>query len=299
MELRQLKTFVTTVKFLSLTKAAAELSYAQSTVSSQIQSLEEEFGTMLFERLGKQIKLTKDGEQLYAYAIQILKLSDEAKDVISGSPAPKGSLIIGTAESLCTSRLTEVFRTFRSLYPKVDLDIRFEACNEYRTRLRKNAIDIACLPDVPCKETDFITHILFDVPMAVLAAPDHPLSRKDQVTPQDIHNQTLILTEAGCSYRRLFEGILAQVGARPSSILGFSSNEVIKKFVSDGWGLGFLPQMTVNQELRAGQLITLPWSEPSFDIKAQLIYHKEKWLSPALQAFIKVTLETLTDTEVN
>ncbi len=57
--------------------------------------------------------------------------------------------------------------------------------------------------------------------------------------------------------------------------------------------------MTVSQELRAGQLITLPWSEPSFDIKAQLIYHKEKWLSPALQAFIKVTLETLTDTEVN
>lgn len=293
MELRQLKTFVRTVKLLSLTKAACELNYAQSTVTSQIQSLEEELGTMLFERLGKQIKLTKDGEQLYAYAVQILKLSDEAKDVISSSPIPKGSLVIGTAESLCTSRLPEVFSAFRSQYPKVDLDIRFEACSDYRTHLRKNTVDIVCLPDVPCSESDLLTHLLFEVPMVVLASPDHPLVKKDRVIPQDMNGQALILTETGCSYRRLFESVLMQVGARPSSTLGFSSNEVIKKFVKDGWGIGFLPQMTVSQELLTKQLIALPWSGPSFDIQAQLIYHKEKWLSPALQAFIKVTLDTL------
>ena len=91
MELRILKTFVTTAKLLSFTKAANDLGYAQSTVTNQIQALEEELGTMVFERLGKQIKLTKDGEHLYAYAAQILKLSDEAKDLISSSLTPKGS----------------------------------------------------------------------------------------------------------------------------------------------------------------------------------------------------------------
>jgi len=64
MEFRQLKTFVTVAKMLSFTKAATELSYAQSSITNQIQSLENELGTMLFERLGRQIKLTKDGEQL-------------------------------------------------------------------------------------------------------------------------------------------------------------------------------------------------------------------------------------------
>jgi DNA-binding transcriptional LysR family regulator len=295
MEFRQLKTFVTTAALLSFTKAANNLGYAQSTITSHIQSLEEEFGTMLFERLGKQIKLTKDGEHLYVYANQILKLSDEAKDLISSSLIPKGSLLIGTAESLCTHRLPDVFRAFRSRYPNVEINIRFDACNDYRTLLRKNILDVIIFLDVACNDADLITHILFEEPMAVIAAPDHPLAKKQQITPHDINGQALILTEAGCSYRQVFESILTQAGAKPLSILGVSSNEVIKKFVCDGWGIGLLPYVTVDQELKNKQLVALPWTGPSFDIKAQLIYHKDKWISPALRAFIDVTHEILSN----
>lgn len=292
MEFRQLKTFVTVVKMLSFTKAANELGYAQSTITNQIQALEEEFCTMFFERLGKQIKLTKDGEHLYAYAEQILKLSDEAKDLISSSLIPKGSLTICTAESLCTHRLPEVFKTFRARYPNVEIDIRFDACSEYRTHLRKNTIDIVLFLDVPFNEADLVTHILFEEPMAVIAAPNHPLAKKTQVLPQDINGQALVLTDLGCSYRRIFESILAQAGAKPASILTFSGNEVIKKFVSDGWGIGFLPQVAVKQEIISQQLIELPWAGTPFNIQTQLIYHKDKWISPALRAFIDITLTT-------
>lgn len=290
MEFRLLKTFVATAKLLSFTKAANALGYAQSTVTNQIQALEEELDTILFERLGKQIKLTKDGEHLYAYAHQILKLSDEAKDLISSSLTPKGSLIVGTAESLCLHRLPGVFNTFRSLYPKVEINIHFDAGSDYRTYLRKNTIDIVFFLDVPCKENDLITHILFEEPMAVIAAPNHALAKKWQITPHDLSGQPLILTASGCSYRRIFESILAQAGVKPASIMGVSSNEVIKRFVADGWGIGFLPQIVVTQELKKDQLIALPWAGPAFSIKAQLIYHKDKWISPALKAFIDITL---------
>lgn len=299
MELRQLKTFVRTAKLLSFTKAANDLGYAQSTITSQIQALEEELGTMLFDRLGKHIKLTKDGEHLYAYADQILKMSDEVKDLISSSLTPKGSLIIGTAESLCIHRLPEVFKTFRSRYPKVELNLRFDIGSDYRTYLRKNTIDIVFFLDVPCVETDLVTHVLFEEPMAVIAAPDHPLAKKRRIVPRDINGQALVLTEMGCSYRRLFESILTQEGVKPFSVMGVSSNEVIKKFVADGWGIGFLPYVTIKQELLTHQLIALPWYGPSFNIKAQLIYHKEKWLSPALKAFIDVALEILSSASVN
>ncbi|SMD12311.1 LysR family transcriptional regulator [Sporomusa malonica] len=290
MEFRLLKTFVTTTKLSSFTKAANDLGYAQSTVTNQIQALEEELGTMLFERLGKQIKLTKDGEHLYAYANQILKLSDEAKDLISSSLIPKGSLIIGTAESLCLHRLPGVFNTFRSRYPKVEINLHFDTGSDYRTLLRKNTIDIVFFLDVPCNENDLITHVLFEEPMAVIAAPNHPLAKKRQVIPHDLSGQSLILTANGCSYRRIFESILAQIGAKPASVMGVSSNEVIKRFVCDGWGIGFLPHVVVSQELKNNQLIALPWAGPAFAIKAQLIYHKDKWISPALRAFIDITL---------
>jgi len=291
-ELRQLKTFITVAKLLSFTKAASELGYAQSSITSQIQMLEEDFDTRLFERLGKQIKLTQQGEQLFNYATQILNLSNEAKDVISCSLTPKGSLLISTAESLCIHRLPKVFNTFRTCYPQVEINLSFDAGIDYRTLLRKNIIDIVFFLDVPCIEPDLITHVLFEESMAIIASPNHPLAKKHQVTPSDINGKSLILTAEGCTYRKIFESILTQASVKPSSIMGVSSNEVIKKFVCDGWGIGFLPHVVVQQELISNQLIELPWAGPPFGIKAQLIYHKDKWLSPALKAFIKVTLET-------
>jgi DNA-binding transcriptional LysR family regulator len=292
MEIRQLNTFVTIIKTMSFTQAAIELNYAQSTITSQIQALEEELGTMLFERLGKQIKLTKDGELLYTYAGKILTLSAEAKAVISSSLSPKGTLTIGTAESLCTHRLPEVLKTFRERYPNIEINFNLDACPDYRTHLKKNTIDIMFFLDVPLKEPDLITHVLFEEPMIVIAAPNHPLAKQSKVTPYDINNQALILTNLGCSYRRIFESILAQAGAKPSSTLAFSSNEVIKKFVMDGWGIGFLPEITVKSELLSRQLIALPWTGTPFNIKTQIIYHKDKWISPALRAFIDIIMET-------
>lgn len=290
MELRQLRTFVTTVKLLSFTKAAKALGYAQSSVTNQIQSLEAELSTMLFERLGKQIKLTKDGEHLYTYADHILKLADEVKDYITNSPLPKGTLTVGTPESLCSYRLPRIFQEFRSRYPAVELNIRFDTCRDYRDRLRKNSVDLVFMLGVPSHEEELITHVLFAEPMAVIAAPTHHLAKKTAVLPADLNGQALVLTETGCSYRQIFDSILTQAGTKPASVMGVSSNEVIKKFVGDGWGIGFLPRITVEQELLAGQLVALPWAGPAFNIAAQLHYHKDKWLSPALQAFIDVTL---------
>lgn len=292
MEFRQLKTFLTVVKLASFTKAANELGYAQSSVTGQIQLLEEEFGTMLFERLGKQIKLTKDGENLFNYASQILTLSDEAKAVITDSFTPKGSLTIGTAESLCLHRLPEVFNTFRQEYPQVGINLYFDTGGDYRALLRKNAIDVVFFLDVPCNEKDLITHVLFEETMSVIAPPGHRLAQERSISPRDLTGEPLVLTSPGCTYRGILESILTQSGVKPSSIMGVSSNEVIKRFVSDGWGIGFLPQIVVQQELLSGQLVELPWEGPAFGITAQLIYHKDKWQSPALKAFIAMVLQS-------
>lgn len=293
MEIRQLRTFITIVNELSFTKAAEQLGYAQSSVTSQIQMLEEEFDTVLFERLGRQIKLTKDGEYLFHYALQILKLSDEAKDLKQMALIPKGPLTIATAESLCIHRLSHVFKIMRSSYPAIDLRLDFEGVRNYRTLLRKNQIDIAILLDVLCHEKDLITHTLFAEPMSVIAPTNHPLAAKRGISPYDLTGEALVLTPDGCTYRCILESILAQAGSKPLSVMGVSSNEVIKRFVADGWGIGFLPRIVVEPELRTGELAELDWNGPDFAIYAQLIYHKNKWHSPALEAFINVTLNAL------
>lgn len=293
MDFRQLATFVETAKQLNFTKAASTLGYAQSTITIHIQSLEEELETQLFERIGKQIKLTANGRQFYAYAEKIINLSSEAKDILSSSTAPKGTISIGTAESLCIYRLSDVLIEFRALYPDVEMSIRFDTSDDFYSHLRKNIVDVAIVLDHRCVASDIVTHVLSEEPMSVIASPAHPLTRKKRVLPMDMQGQSLILTEESCGYHQLFESILLQAQVRPGQILSISSLEVIKKFVSHNWGFGFLPLVTIEDEVSSGKLAVLPWAGPAFSVTSQLLYHKDKWISPALRAFIDFAVRRL------
>ncbi len=293
LEFRQLKTFVTIVKCLNFTKAAEQLGYAQSSVTEHIQALEAELDTMLFERLGKQLKLTQDGELFYNYAEQLLKLSDEAKNQILHSQTPRGLITIATPESFCQYHLAPILKEFRKAYPLVEVQLSFGKYSDFNTKLRKNTADIAFFFDRPSSETDLVTENLFEEPMAVIAAPNHPFAAKDRFLPEDCTGQTLILTEPGCSYRQLFESMLTQAGVKPATIVNMGNNEVIKQFVIDGWGIGFLPYIVVAQEVTANKIVALPWGGAPFAIYAQIVYHKDKWFSPALRAFYDLAMERL------
>ena len=288
MEFRQLSTFVSIVKLGGFTKAAQQLGYAQSTITGHIQLLEQELGAVLFERIGKVTKLTKEGERFFAYAEQLLKISAEAKELIGSSKSPQGQLTIGVPESLCMYRLSGILQMFRTQFPKVEIQFKFGSYDCFRSHLRQNSIDVAFFLERPCSEQDFITQVLFEEPMAVISSPDHALASREGVAPMDLNDQRLVLTENGCSYRRLFESILVQTGVKAASVMAISSNEVIKKFVGDGWGIGFLPRIVVQDELNKGSLALLNWTGPPFAVQAQLVYHRDKWLSPSLQAFLNL-----------
>lgn len=94
-----LPTFITVSDLLNFTKAADRLGYAQSSITAQIQQLEMELGTALFERNGKKVALTDAGRRLVPYASQILQLSTHMKNAVSEKGGPAGTLIVGTAGS--------------------------------------------------------------------------------------------------------------------------------------------------------------------------------------------------------
>ncbi len=144
--------------------------------------------------------MTADGRQFYVYAEKLLNLSNEAKEVISSSVSPKGVIELGTAESLCIYRLSDVLIDFRALYPGVEVKIRFDTSDDFYNHLRKNVVDVAIVLDNRCVADDIVTHVLAEEPMVVIAAAGHPLARKKCVLPKDLQGQPLILTEESCSY---------------------------------------------------------------------------------------------------
>jgi DNA-binding transcriptional LysR family regulator len=121
LEIRHLRTFLAVARHLSFNKAAKELHYAQSSVSAQIQSLEEELNVKLFDRLGRGILLTEAGERLEPYARKMLDLSEETLSDIAGEMMPRGRLIIRVPESMAICHLPAAVARFHEQFPEVQL----------------------------------------------------------------------------------------------------------------------------------------------------------------------------------
>ena len=293
MELRQLNTFRAVARSLNFTRAAEALDYAQSSVTAQVQALEEDLGVVLFERLGRRVALTEAGERLLLYAERLLRLADEARATVPGGDEPRGTLAIGASESLCAYRLPPVLGQFRGRFPGVQLIFHPGTCVELRRALNDGLLDLCLLLEGPCEYGNLVVEPLLCEPMLIVAAPDHRVALLPRVSPADLAGEQVIATETGCSYRVMFEQTLAEARVHPTTTIEFGSIEAIKQCVMAGMGVTILPQVAVASEVAQGRLVALPWAGPEYSLMTQMSWHKDKWLSPALRAFMDLTREVL------
>lgn len=291
MELRQINTFMTIAKLQSFTKTALELGYAQSSITSQIQLLEQELNVRLFERLGHKVALTSEGKKLLLIAEKMMLLSNDAKNIAGNSDIPRGRLSIGAVESLCATWLTEILKEYRLRYPEVDIVIKFGSKFDFIRSLKDNTLDIAFFLDQKINDKDYITALQIPEPMVLLCSPEHAIAGKEGVYPEDLSGEALILTEPCCGYRILFDTIMSQYHVKPGSVIETGNVETIKQLTIGGMGIAFIPQTSAKKELQQKQLVKLNWMGPDFPIFTQALYHKTKWISAALNAFITLIQE--------
>src|SRR5262249_39249177 len=135
MELRHLATFSALSRTLNFTRAATQLHYAQSSVTAQIQALEEELGTPLFNRLGRRVTLTDAGRRFLSYAERVLALVEEGRNALGSGEEMVGTLTLGAPETLCTYRLPALLHAYRTRYPAVHLSYRPAPVDDLRRRV--------------------------------------------------------------------------------------------------------------------------------------------------------------------
>lgn len=293
MEIRQLRSFQTVANLLSFNKAADRLHYAQSSISAQIHTLEEDLGTHLFDRLGKKVQLTETGAQLLQYANKILDLIDEAESEMTGDREPLGSLTVRIPETFGVHRLPPVIQEFHSRFPKVRLNFITCAHEGLAKDLRKGITDLAFLLAESVNASDLFVETLGFEPVVLVASPQHPLAAKRVVHTRDLAGETILLSRVDCSYRRVFEQILEQEEVRKVDKLEFYSVEVIKRVLGTGVGVTVLPEIAVCEEVARNQLVLLPWSEGRIEVALLMIWYGERWVSPTLKAFMEVTKKAL------
>jgi DNA-binding transcriptional LysR family regulator len=293
MEIRQLKTFRTVAQLLSFKQAAQHLHYAQSSISAQIQALEEELDVQLFDRLGRRILLTEAGSSLLNYAEKILDLADETRSEVAAAKELKGSLTVKVPETFGVHRLPLVIKRFRSRFPKVRL--HFTTCTHegLQKDLRKGVTDLAFLLTESFQAADLEAEALGIENLILVAHPAHPLVKESVLRTQDLEGETLLFSKVDCSYRRTVEAAFKIEKIRYDNTLEFNSVEAIKQCVMAGVGISILPEITVAKDISEGRLSRLSWNEGGLEVAALMIWYKDRWLSPTLSAFMETVREVI------
>lgn len=286
MDTKNLTTFIYVAELRSFTKAADRLGFSQSTVSFQIKQLETELNCQLFERINHTVHLTEKGREVLEYAHQINRMTRELKDSMK-EEASSGYIRLAMADSLCTSLLSRDFLRFRELYPNISLKIIAAGTEEMFRLMNHNEADAILTLDNHIYNTEYRILREEKVRTFFVAGAGTRIASASSLSIEELLLQPFILTEKGMSYRRLLEEKLAELSLEIQPVLEIGSTELICSLVEQGAGISFLPEYVIKDRVEAGTLVCLPVSGLEIHVWKQLLYHRNKWVSPQMETVLK------------
>ena len=296
MEFREITTFLEIAREGRFSKTASILGYSEAAVTIQIRQLEKELGVRLFDRIGKKVSLTHQGVVFSRHASRLMTDLSQAKSALKEGEAMTGRLCIGAIESVCASLLPELIKRYHSLYPDVSISIRTDSPDILLEWMNKNELDLVYLLDKRLFDPRWVKAL--DEPDRVIfvTSSSSPLAGKS-LPLWELIRHPMILTEKNASYRSILEQYLASIGLEVHPFLEIGNTEFIVRLLKTGTGVSFLPEFTVRDELERGTLALIEVPGFSPDIYKQIVYHKDKWVSREMDAFLALAAAPLAPTD--
>lgn len=292
MELRTLITFARITEVGNFSKAAEQLDYSQSAVTMQIKQLEGELQAQLFERIGKQVRLTQAGERLLPYALEMLEVLQKAEGIAREPEEITGPLRIGTSESFVTSVLPPVFAKLQNVCPHVEVSVQTALVQDLFQKLRQNEVDLLYFLDQKFYFPEWIKVLERPVNIHFVASARSELTKQANIPLERLLQEPLYLTEKGVSYRYAMEQVLAEKGYALHPFLEIGNTDVIVRFLRQGRGISFLPEYVVRDELKRGQLAVLDTQCPNIVMWSQLVYHRNKCVTTQMNRFMELLTQS-------
>jgi LysR family transcriptional regulator, low CO2-responsive transcriptional regulator len=288
----QMEVFEAVARHGSYTKAAAELYLTQPTVSIQVKQLTKTIGLPLFEMMGRRLSLTTAGEALLATCRNVLaQLSTLDDALIAFQGLDQGTVKVATVESGKTA-LVRQLKPFMDRYPGLELSLFIGNHQELAARLQDNLDDIY-LFSMPPALNGVEVFPCMDVPLHIVTHRQHPLAEQSAVTPQQLSQESWILSEPGSVSRQLLETFFMAQGITVGRRLELSSYEAVKASIRAGLGIAVLPASSLSPSELATDFAILPVAEFSLRKQWHVTYLKGKYLSPGAKVFCDYLLEHL------
>lgn len=231
----------------SLTAAADKLCLTQPALSHSIKKLEQRLGTLLWQKEGRQLRLTAAGTYLLRLAERLLPQLELAEEVVSEIAAGRrGTLRIGMECHPCYQWLLKVVSPYLSAWPEVDVDVKQRFQFGGIGALYAHEIDILVTPD-PLFRSGLCYEPVFDYEQVLVVADSHPLARSISVTPEQLINETLITYPVEPERLDIFSQFLTPANCPPKKHKTIETTDIMLQMVAARRGVAALPGWLVSE----------------------------------------------------
>jgi len=294
------KVFYHAAQKLSYTKAAEALFISQSAVSQNIKLLEEQLDVQLFVRSGKGVKLTIEGEALYAHvekAYNLLKSGEQYMDSIRSLSS--GLVRIGASDTINKYFLLDPLKTFHEKHPNIRIKINNRPSPVSLRLVESGEIDLGVINLDPEKSYSDLKIVPLGSFRNVFIAP---IAWKNDLeglrSANSLSDHALISLEEKSTTRRIFDRYLLDNGLELSPEFEFGSMDLIVEMTRIGMGIGFVAQAAAQSAIDAGEVFILDIKEPIPTVEIGLISNPKIPMNLAAKAFSETLLERISESYI-
>ena len=285
--LTQLRSFIAVARHNGFTAAARALRTSQTTITSQIQALEEEHGVRLFERRGRRIELTAVGTDFLRIARHMIELESDAAVLLKDSGAlRKGSIKVGAVSPFHVIAMIEAFH---SRHPDIYTSMTLGNSDTVLTDLGNYTADVGVVARADADDRYYMKHYA-SYPVTAFVHRDHRLASRGSIDLAELARERLLMRETGSTTRRALEDAMNSIGCTPRVAMEIGSREAIREAVIRGLGIGTVSQ---SEHIPDERLVTLPITGPNVETHIYLCCLRERRRSLLISAFFNAVTQSV------
>ena len=295
MHIETLKVFCDLVEMESFSLAAERNFVTQSAVSQQIRTLEEKFKRRLLERVRgrREVKLTAAGEVFYRESKNVLESFDQLNESMRGLVGKIGGTVkVATVYSIGLHELPPKVREFMSKFPAAKIDLEYSRTTRVVRDVMEGVVELGIVAFPESRKGLTIVPMMSDR-LVLICSPEHEFAKKKEIKATELKGRDFVLFERDIPTRKAIDKILKANGVEVRKVAEFDNIETIKRAVEVGFGLAIVPQPSVEDEEKNGQLAVIQLVEKEWVRPVGVVYRSDRSLSLAAKKFVQLLEETV------
>lgn len=286
----KLNTLIVLSRERNYTKTAEICNITQPAVTQHIQYLEKQYGIKIFQRRGRELLITPEGEILIEEARKILAISEGVKEKLSKDLEHHKILDIGITLTASNHFIPQMLNVFRNKFPKTRYFVHTANVKKIYDKLRFHELDFAVIDGTPPTK-EFKSKLLEKDELIFIASPNHPLANKNDVTLDDLKNEKMILRDKKANTRIVFENYLLNHFKSVEEfdiILEIESTSLIKQLVIEGHGISLMSRVICEHLIAQNVLTEIKVKDFRLERGIYLIYRKELEKDSIIQSILNL-----------